>query len=317
GRTADARAGPAGPGARVAGARSVDARCRRGRRDPGTRRAFLISIGDVPAAAGGGDRPGPRGAGAGPGQAVRVRRPGLPAPGRVRRAAPGAGRGRRGPGRRGAVRPGGVLDAAGPGAARVRVRAGRAAGHADVLGRDHRGRRRERLLGGRADPGAARLRRGEVRPPDRAVHRPGAGGRADHLLRAAGRARPQRDPRRRPAHRRQPGQADLPGAADRGQPGARRLARRAAGRGRRHPGRRTGRRAQLPLAGGPDREACLRRRCRGPDAPRAAGAAAVRRPRAAGADPRCRATDRRRDRREPAGRVREAAGGRAAAGRGM
>ena len=75
------------------------------------------------------------------------------------RPAPGAGR---------AVRPGGVLAAArraGPG---LRLLLRRPAGHADGprAGAD-RGGRRQYLSGGPARPGAARLRRGAVRPPDR------------------------------------------------------------------------------------------------------------------------------------------------------
>ena len=51
---------------------------------------------------------------------------------------------------------------------------------------------------GRPGPGAAGLRRGEVRHADRRRHRAGAGQGADHLLGPAGRAGPGRHPGRRP-----------------------------------------------------------------------------------------------------------------------
>ena len=69
--------------------------------------------------------------------------------------------------------------------ARLRLRRGRAAGHAD--GRHHGHHRRrgpQHLLGRRADPGAARVRRGEVRPQDRPRGRPRARDRARSPLSA-------------------------------------------------------------------------------------------------------------------------------------
>ena len=64
---------------------------------------------------------------------------------------------------------------------------------------------------------------------------------------------------RRPAARRTPGQARLPGAAHRGQPGARRARARDPRRPRRARGRRPHRRARLPVARGPHRQARARR----------------------------------------------------------
>ena len=67
--------------------------------------------------------------------------------------------------------------------ARLRVRPGRAAGHADGPG--HRltaERGRQHLPGRRPGPGAAGVRRGAVRLPDRGRDRAGAGPGADHLL---------------------------------------------------------------------------------------------------------------------------------------
>ena len=89
----------------------------------------------------------------------------------------------------------------------------------------HRRRGRQHLRRGRPGPGAARVRRGAVRPADRrrAIVRERET-RAVHRQRAAGRAGPRRDPGGGPAHRRPPGQADLPGAAHRGQRRARRAA---------------------------------------------------------------------------------------------
>ena len=63
--------------------------------------------------------------------ARRVRRAGPPGPRGLRRAGGGAGRARVWPGGRGAVRPGRLLAAVGRAAPRVRLRPGRAAGHAD------------------------------------------------------------------------------------------------------------------------------------------------------------------------------------------
>ena len=94
-------------------------------------------------------------------------------------------------------------------------------------------RGRQRLLDRRSDPGPAGVRRGEVRQPDRRVDRAGAGEGAAHQFGAPGRAGPRRDPGRRPAHRRAPGQAQLPGTAHRGQRRAGGAGGRAAGGDRR------------------------------------------------------------------------------------
>ena len=83
----------------------------------------------------------------------------------------------------------------------------------------------------RPGPDPARVRRGEVRPPDRRRGRARTGARS--RSRSSARLvelRPRRDPGGHPAHRRPPGQAHLPGAADRGQ---RRAGRPASGRCRR------------------------------------------------------------------------------------
>ena len=69
-----------------------------------------------------------------------------------------------------------------------------------------------------------------------------------------------------PADRRAPGEADVPGAAHRGQRRAGRAARAPAGRARRARRRRADRRAGLPLARGPDRQARAGRARDVPDA---------------------------------------------------
>ncbi len=115
------------------------------------------------------------------------------------------------------------LDVAG---ARLLLRAGRAAGHADGSGfDDHRRRRREQLPDRRTRPRAARLRRGTVRAAYRPSAGPGPRGGAASLHRPARRTGAQRDPGGYPAARRPSGQAHLPGAAHRGQRGAGRVAR--------------------------------------------------------------------------------------------
>ena len=58
--------------------------------------------------------------------------------------------------------------------------------------RADRGRRGQHLLGRGAQPGAAGVRRGALRPADRAGDRPGARGRPAHVLGAARRAGPRR-----------------------------------------------------------------------------------------------------------------------------
>ena len=88
---------------------------------------------------------------------------------------------------------------------------------------------REHLPGRPAGPGAARLRGGAVRPADRRRRGAGPGPRSTSLHRAAGRDRPGLDSGPGPANRWQPRQADVPGAADRGQRRTRRAARGAAG----------------------------------------------------------------------------------------
>ena len=78
--------------------------------------------------------------------------------------------------RRRAVRPRGLVAAARRGRPRVRLRPGRAAGHADGPdpGRHRRGGR-QHLRARRPGPGPAGVRRGEVRHPDRLGDRAGAG----------------------------------------------------------------------------------------------------------------------------------------------
>ena len=116
------------------------------------------------------------------------------------------------------VRPRGVLAAAGRAWPRVRLLLRRPAGHADGPGpAAHRGGGAQHLPGGPAGPGAAGVRRGEVRAPDRGGGGAGAVRGPADLDRAADRDHPRLDPGPGPPHRRQPGQADLPGAADRGE----------------------------------------------------------------------------------------------------
>ena len=93
-----------------------------------------------------------------------------------------------------------------------------AAGHADGPDdRDHRGRRAEHLPGRRPGPDPARVRRGAVRGQ---IARPWCGEREREPFthqRAAGRTALRGGARREQADRRAPGQAHLPGVADRGQ----------------------------------------------------------------------------------------------------
>ena len=70
---------------------------------------------------------------------------------------------------------------------------------------------------GRPGPDPAQLRRGAVRRPDRRADRRRAGPGAVHDLRPAGAAAQRRGADEVAAQRRAPGQADLPGAADRGE----------------------------------------------------------------------------------------------------
>ncbi len=94
----------------------------------------------------------------------------------VRRDPRRARRARHRLGRRHPLRPRRLLDAARPARARFRLRRGRAARHADGRQRGpDRGRRAEQLPGRRAGPDPAQLRRGEVRPADRAGDRRASG----------------------------------------------------------------------------------------------------------------------------------------------
>ncbi len=90
--------------------------------------------------------------------------------------------------------------------------------------------------------------------------RPRARAGAVHHLGPPRRAALRRDPGAGPAHRRAPGQAHLPGAADGGQRRARRAAPGDPGGDRRDRRRRPRGRGVLPLAGGPAGQAGLRRR---------------------------------------------------------
>ena len=136
----------------------------------------------------------------------------------------------------------------------------------------HRRRRRQRLPGRRTRPRAARVRRGAVRPADRRRGGPRARPRPDHLDAAAERDRQGRDPGGHQAYRGQPGQAHLPGAADRGERRARHAAPGAARRAGRAGRRRPRRGAGLPLTRGPHRQAGARAAVRRPDAARPARA---------------------------------------------
>ena len=160
--------------------------------------------------------------------AGRVRRPARPAPGELPRAGGGRARGRLRRRRRGAVRPRAVeLPARGPRAG-LRLPHRRPARHA--LRHDAR----RAGLGAARDPRRRRarrpvpaLRRGAVRVEDRQGDRGGPGDGADRDRggpRAADRDRLARQPAPATAH--PPGHPRVPGAADRGQRGARRAVRR-------------------------------------------------------------------------------------------
>ena len=140
--------------------------------------------------------------------------------------------------------------------------------------------------------------------------RPGAASGSRSLQRPAGRAASASHPGGHPAHRRPPGQADVPGAADRGQRRARGLY---AGRSRRRSSHLAvgGRLVVLvlPLARGPDRQAGDRAadQVDHADRPAASICPGTTRNSATGARPQ-RSAHRTGDRREPAGRVGAACG---------
>ena len=124
---------------------------------------------------------------------------------------------------------------------------------ADVSAR----RARQRGGGARAREDLPPVRGGALRAADRARDRPPP---AQAAVRAHGRARRHDqggDPRAGPVRRGPPGEARFPGLADRGQRGAGRARGRAPGRRRDAPAGRSSRRDQLPLAGGPHRQAFL------------------------------------------------------------
>ena len=102
--------------------------------------------------------------------------------------------------------------------ARLLLRPGRATGHADGRPgpADRRGDRQQ-LPGAAAGPGAARLRRGAVRAADRPGDRTAARRAPADLDRRTRRTGAPGDPGGDPAHRRPSRQAHLPGPADRGQ----------------------------------------------------------------------------------------------------
>ncbi len=163
--------------------------------------------------------------------------------------------------RRGAVRPRRLVDAAGPRRAWLLLLVGCAAGHADGPGLRPDRRRRSSTPTTRGRwPGccASSARSGSPAgsPPTSCgaapAHRSRTTGELVELLYEA-------IPAAGPAHRRPPGQAHLPGAADRGQ---RRAGVAAGGDARRAGGAAPGRADRgdgLPVAGGPDRQDRLRR----------------------------------------------------------
>ncbi len=163
--------------------------------------------------------------------------------------------------RRDPLRPRRLLDAARRPRARVRLRGGRTAGHADGRHRGpDRGRRAQRVPRRRPGPDPPVLRRGEVRPPDRTGDREGTRDRPVHRLGPAGRPAARDDPGTGAAYRGTPGQAHLPGAADRGQRRARRPAPGDPRRDRLDPRRWTRRGDELPVARGPAGQAGVRER---------------------------------------------------------
>ena len=114
--------------------------------------------------------------------------------------------------------PGDVLDAGRHLGAGLLLCLRRAAGHADgPRPGTHRGRHRQRLGRAPSGPAAAPVRRGALRLPDRPGDRPVAPARSAELHPAAGGGDQDRGAGARPVRRRPPGQAHLPGAADRRQ----------------------------------------------------------------------------------------------------
>ena len=174
--------------------------------------------------------------------------------------APGRGLRRR---RRGAVRPRAVVVPARRPRARLRVPHRRPARHA----LRHHARRAG--VGAARDPRRRRARR----PVPHATARSRPRGRSPRRSSRPGRRRRSRPPRTSPqldrarlarqpapATPHPPGHARVPGAADRGQRGARRASGGPRRRRRPAAARRPPRRPVLPLARGPDRQALLRRR---------------------------------------------------------
>ena len=183
---------------------------------------------------------------------------------------------------------------------------------------DADGRRRRQHLPGRpARPGAARVRRGAVRPADRGRRGARADARAAHQHVAAGGDRPGLDPGRRPGAP----AATRPSARSR-RCGSRSTANSTRCTGRCPPrstrrGRRPDRRAGLPLAGGPGSEAGAGRADGRHHAAGPAGLAGAARPQFRLLTRGAERPSAERARGEPAGGVGAAAGGRAGQGGGM
>ena len=259
-------------------------------------------------------RPGPRPGGAAPQwrTARPLCRPDPPRARRLRPDARGARRARLRRGGRGALRPRRLLDAARRRRARLRLRPGRTAGHADGhLARHHRRRGDERVLGTRACPGAAGVRRRAIYDAHRPGHRARAGqGAADLDGRACG-AGARRDSGRHPSAGWPPREAHVPGAACRGQRRTGRPARCRPSRAERAARRWPNGRDVVPVAGGPHRQAEHRGAGHGHH-PRGFARTARRAPPVPqAADEGGRDRDRGRDRREPACGLSAAARGRA------
>ena len=171
--------------ARRRGARRCDAR--HGRPCRGVPRALSRAAPHRP-------RPRPRRPGDRRGAARAVRRPGDARAHRVRRDRRGGRIDRTITGRRHPLRSRRLLAPARRGRPRLRVRAGRAAGHADGPDLRHDGRRHPRdLRRGRPAPHLRALRRREAVRPLRARHHQGAAGGADRTIRPARVDPPRRD----------------------------------------------------------------------------------------------------------------------------